>query len=178
MAKIPKHPRIGQRVPTPKTLAAFDALPRRSQATFQNVTHVVTRMREGASLKSAAAEYGSRSAQRRAHRQIRLAQDRERTVRGQAQRSAAARPGGPVHGGRVEVGVRGLSRRPPRSPIARTRNGASSIPATIRNCEHLQDKTILDASGREIPFLTDEDELARLGDLGALSFESIYARRG
>ena len=55
---------------------------------------------------------------------------------------------------------------------------ASSLPrATIRNCASCETK-VLDASGREVPFLTDEDELARQGDLGALSFESIYARRG
>ena len=41
----------------------------------------------------------------------------------------------------------------------------------------LEGKTILDASGREVPFLTDLDELERQGDLGALSFESIYAKR-
>ncbi len=41
----------------------------------------------------------------------------------------------------------------------------------------LKDRKIYDASGREIPFLTDLDELERLGDAGVLSFESIYARR-
>ncbi|HEV3091999.1 MAG TPA: hypothetical protein VGX91_11235 [Candidatus Cybelea sp.] len=42
----------------------------------------------------------------------------------------------------------------------------------------LRKTKILDASGHEVPFLTDEEELVRQGDLGALSYESIYARRG
>ena len=58
MAKIPKRPRSGQRSRLPKTLAQFDKLPRRSQLAIENVAHVVTRMRDGASLKSAASEYG------------------------------------------------------------------------------------------------------------------------
>ena len=58
MAKIPKRRRSGQRPRMPKTLAQFDKLPRRSRLAIENVAHVVTRMREGISLKSAAAEYG------------------------------------------------------------------------------------------------------------------------
>ncbi|MFY9738285.1 MAG: hypothetical protein WAK11_04445 [Candidatus Cybelea sp.] len=38
--------------------------------------------------------------------------------------------------------------------------------------------TVLDAEGREVPFLTDLDELERQGDLGLLSYESIYPQRG
>jgi hypothetical protein len=56
MAKIPKRRGGGQRMP--KNLAEFNKLPRRSQIALENAAHVVTRMREGASLKSAAAEYG------------------------------------------------------------------------------------------------------------------------
>jgi hypothetical protein len=37
---------------------------------------------------------------------------------------------------------------------------------------------IIDAYGNRVPLLTDLDELERLGDLGALSYESIYARQG
>ena len=62
MAKIPKRRGGGQspsqRPRLPKSLAQFDQLPRRSRLAIENVAHVVTRMREGHSLKSAAAEYG------------------------------------------------------------------------------------------------------------------------
>ena len=83
----------------------------------------------------------------------------------------------PVHGGRIEVGVRGsraaseLSKR----AIAQREFLATGDDTKLRK---LRKTKILDASGREIPFLTDEDELARQGDLGMLSYESIYARRG
>ena len=83
----------------------------------------------------------------------------------------------PVQGGRIEVGVRGsraaseLSKR----AIAQREFLATGDDTKLRK---LRKTKVLDASGREVPFLTDEDELARQGDLGALSFESIYARRG
>jgi predicted amidohydrolase YtcJ len=83
----------------------------------------------------------------------------------------------PVHGGRIEVGVRGsraaseLSKR----AIAQREFLATGDDTKLRK---LGKTKILDASGREVPFLTDEEELARQGDLGALSFESLYARRG
>ena len=37
-------------------------------------------------------------------------------------------------------------------------------------------KHITDASGTQVPLLTDLDELDRLGSAGVLSFESLYAR--
>ena len=42
----------------------------------------------------------------------------------------------------------------------------------------LQGEHVLDAAGHSIPLLTDLDELERLGAVGVLSFESIYARVG
>jgi hypothetical protein len=39
-----------------------------------------------------------------------------------------------------------------------------------------RDQFIVDADGKRVPLLTDLDELERLGSVGALSFESIYAR--
>jgi hypothetical protein len=83
----------------------------------------------------------------------------------------------PVQGGRIEVGVRGsraaseLSKR----AIAQREFLATGDDSKVRK---LSKTKILDAEGREVPFLTDEEELARQGDLGALSFESVYARRG
>ena len=37
-------------------------------------------------------------------------------------------------------------------------------------------KSIKDADGAQIPFLTDRAELNRLGSAGVLAFESLYAR--
>lgn len=176
MSKIPKRPRVGQRVRLPETLAQFDKLPRRSQATFQNVAHVLTRMREGVSLKSAAAEYGvdPRSV-------VRIGKS---GLRKTASGRYAAKPcdpllrvlGVPVHGGRIEVGVPGSRKA---SAVSDRANAQRHFARTGDDLQlrALEGTTILDASGREVPFLTDLDELERQGDLGALSYESIYARR-
>ncbi len=176
MARIAKRRRGGQRGRRPRTLAQYDALPRRSQASIENVAHVVTRMREGASLKSAAAEYGIDP-----RTVVKLAGSALRKTGGG--RYAPKRSDDllrvllvPVHGGRVEVAVRGsgaaseLAKR----AVAQREFLATGDDAKLRR---LSQTTILDASGREVPFLTDLDELERQGDLGALSFESIYARR-
>jgi hypothetical protein len=177
MPKISKRGRRGQRRRLPRTLAQFDALPRRSQAAVENVAHVVTRMRDGASLKSASTEYGTDP-----RTVIKLGGSALRKTSGGRY---AAKPSDnlfrplvvPVHGGRIEVGVRGsraaseLSKR----AAAQREFLATGDDTKLRK---LRKTKILDASGREVPFLTDEDELARQGDLGALSFESIYARRG
>jgi hypothetical protein len=176
MPKIPKRGRAGQRVHLPKTLAEFDKLPRRSQATFQNVTHVLTRMREGVSLKHASAEYGvnPRSVVRIGKSGLR------KTASG---RYAAKRSDPllrvltvPVHGGRVDVGVPGSRKA---SKVSARANAQRHFARTGDSSQlrALKDKTIVDASGREVPFLTDLDELERQGDLGTLSFESIYAKR-
>jgi hypothetical protein len=179
MAKIPKRGASGQRrrrPRLPKTLVQFDKLPRRSQLAIENVAHVVTRMREGVSLKSAAVEYGVDP-----RTVVKLGGSALRKTSGRF----AAKPSDtlfrplvvPVQGGRIEVGVRGsraaseLSKR----AIAQREFLATGDDTKLRK---LRKSKVLDASGREVPFLTDEDELARQGDLGALSFESIYARRG
>jgi hypothetical protein len=180
MAKIPKRGAGGQRrrrPRLPKTLAQFDQLPRRSQLAIENVAHVVTRMREGVSLKSAAAEYSVDP-----RTVVKLGGSALRKTSGG--RYAAKPSDGlfrplvvPVHGGRIEVGVRSsraaseLSKR----AIAQREYLATGDDTKLRK---LRKTKVLDASGREVPFLTDEEELARQGDLGALSFESIYARRG
>jgi hypothetical protein len=82
----------------------------------------------------------------------------------------------PVHGGLKEYGVRGsraATELAKRSAAQQTflETGDDSKLRALRR------KPLRDASGREIPLLTDSDELERLGDAGVLQFESIYARR-
>ena len=177
MPKIPKHGRSRQRVRRPKTLAQFDALPRRSQATWENVAHAVARIREGVSLKSAAAEVGI--APRTVVRLGASALRKNASGRYVAKVSDTLfRPLlVPVHGGRIEVGVKGSRAA---SIVSKRSNAQKRFVSTGDDSEirKLRGIRVLDASGREIPFLTDLDELERLGDLGVLSFESIYARRG
>jgi hypothetical protein len=42
--------------------------------------------------------------------------------------------------------------------------------------EEFRGKHVTDASGKQVPFLTDLAELDRLGSAGVLSFESLYSR--
>jgi hypothetical protein len=179
MAKIAKRRGGGQPRPRrrPRTLAQYDALPRRSQASVENVAHVVTRMREGVSLKTAAVEYGVDS-----RTVVKLGGSALRKTSGG--RYAAKRSDDllrvllvPVHGGRVEVAVRGSRAA---SELAKRAAAQREYLTTGDDAKlgELSKTKILDASGREVPFLTDLDELERQGDLGALSYESIYARRG
>lgn len=177
MAKMPKRRRGGQRLRVPKTLAQYDALPPRSQAAMENVAHAITRMREGVSLKSAAAEFGvdPRTVRRLGGSAL------KRTSGGRY----AAKPSDkllrmlkvPVHGGSAEVAVRGSRKA---TAVAERSNAQRHFAETGDDSKlrALADKPILDASGQEVPFLTDLDELERLGGLGLLSYESIYARRG
>lgn len=176
MPKIPKRKRKGQRRRLPRTLAEFDKLPRRSRRTFENVTHAVTRIREGSSLNAAAAEFGvsqrsivtiGKSALRKTETGRYVAKPSDNLLRVFVL---------PVHGGRIEVAVRG-SRA---ATVVSDRANAQRLFARTGDTSQLHalgGVTLLDASGREVPFLTDLDELERLGDLHMLSYESIYARR-
>ena len=177
MAKIAKRRRGGQRRQRPRTLAQYDALPRRSQTSVENVAHVVTRMRQGYSLKSAATEYGvspptvvrlGGSALRKSASGHYTAKKSDTLLRVLLV---------PVHGGRVEVAVRGSRAA---SAVAQRAAAQREFLATGDDTKlrELSRTKILDSSGREVPYLTDLDELERQGDLGALSFESIYSKRG
>lgn len=176
MAKIPKRKGVGQRRHLPHTLAEFDKMPRRSRQAFENVTHAITRMREGASLKAAAAEFGvaprsvltlGKSALRKSKSGRYVAKASDNLLRVFAV---------PVHGGQIDVAVRG-SRA---SSVISARASAQRHFARTGDTSQLhalKGTTLLDVSGREVPFLTDLDELERLGDLHMLSYESIYAKR-
>jgi hypothetical protein len=176
MASIPKRKRGRQRARLPKTLAQLQARPARSQASLENAARVITRMREGYSLTNASAEYGidRRTVEKIARSALRKTKSGRYAPR--ASDNLVRVLVVPVHGGLQEVAVRG-------SRVAS--EVASRLAATRQYLEtgddsklrKLQRKKLLDASGREIPFLADLDELERLGDAGILQFQTIYARR-
>ena len=163
MAKIPKRRRSGQR--SPKNLAQFDKLPRRSQIALENAAHVITRMREGVSLKSAAAEYGiaPKTVQRLAGQALRKTESGHYAAKSS---DRLFRPlVVPVHGGRIEVGVIGSRKSTALSDRLRAQ-GHFIATGDVSRLRALEGVTILDADGREIAFLTDPEELERQGDLG------------
>jgi hypothetical protein len=178
MAKIPKRRRRGQLARKPKTLAQYQALPPRSQATIENLAHVLTRMREGFSLKHASAEYGiaprtvvklGGTALRKTNSGRYAAKASDNFLRVFKVPVANSEP--------IEVAVRGSRAG---SVIAKRAIAQGEYLATGDDSKlrQLSKGKLLDASGNEVPFLTDLDELERQGDLGFLSYESIYARRG
>ena len=133
MAKIPKHAARGQRARLPKTLAQIRRAAAPIAARDRECRARVTRMREGVSLRSAAAEYGVDP-----RTVVRLGGS---ALRKNASGRYAAKPSDnllrvmvvPVHGGRVEVAVRGS--RAASELGKRARRSASSLaPATIPSC--------------------------------------------
>jgi hypothetical protein len=158
MASISKRRRGGQRRRLPQTLAQFDALPKRSQTTMENVAHAVTRVREGESLKSSAAEFGIDP-----RTVVKLSGS---TLRKNASGRYTARASDtllrvmvvPMHGGRVEVAVRGSRAA---SVLAKRAAAQGEFLATGDDAKlrQLRRTKIFDAAGNEVPFLTDPDDL-------------------
>jgi hypothetical protein len=176
MASIPKKPRGGQRVKRPKTLAQYRAKTPRSQAAIENVAHAITRMREGYSLKSAAAEYNVTP-----RTVVRLGKS---ALRKRADGHYAARSSDrllrvlvvPAHDGLREVAVRDSKTA---AQIGGYWSAVSEFLGTgdATTLRKFRGKSFIDASGRPVRFLVDLDALERQGSAGIFSFESVYSRR-
>jgi hypothetical protein len=134
-------------------------------------------MRDGVSLRRAAAEYGidPRTVERYAGSALRRRKNGRYAAK--ASDTLLRRLVVPVHGGQVEVVVRGskVASQIAKRSAAQREFLASGDDTEMRS---LAEIPVLDAYGNEVPFLTDLDELERLGAAGVLSFESIYARAG
>jgi hypothetical protein len=145
-----------------------------SQPPSQDVAHVVTRMRDGASLTSAAAEYGidRRTVQKYARPILYKTKGGHYRVR--ARDNLIRELKVPVYGGYDVYAVRGSGRA---TLLSNRLHAQRYFLETGDDSEinELRDTVVQDIHGREVPFLTDLDELERLGAAGALSFESMYA---
>jgi hypothetical protein len=176
MAKIPKRRRGGQRRRRARTLAEFQALSARWQATAENVAHVVTRVREGASLNSAAVEFGIDPRTVIAQAKSALRKTTTGRYRAKSSDDLLRVLNVVVDGRREAVAVRGSRTA---SELSNYAQATRTFASTGRTEELLafRGRAFTDAQGRKIAFFTDLDELERLGDLGELSFEDLYARR-
>lgn len=160
----------------PKRKLSSQRLSLRSQTALENAAHVLTRMREGYSLTSASTEYGvdRRTVEKLAEKALHKTESGRYAVRvsDNLPRILVV----PIEGELKEVRVRGSRAA---SQLAARLSAQREFLATGNDAKirTLQREKVYDASGREIPFLTELDELERLGDAGILSFESIYARR-
>lgn len=148
----------------------------RSQTARENAAHVLTRMREGYSLTSASAEYGvdRRTVEKFAGKALRKAESGRYTARASDNIVRELRV--PAYGGYEVYQVRGSRAATQLSERLHAQRYflATGDDSRMRK---LRGTVVRDIYGREVPYLTDLDELERLGDAGAFSFESMYARR-
>jgi DNA-binding CsgD family transcriptional regulator len=174
-----KHKSKQQRTSRPKpprTAAQYFVKPPRQRASLVKTAHVVTAMRrDGLSLKEAAREVGIRpeTVQRHAGSALR------KTKSGKYEARASDNLLRPI----VVVAPGGL-----REVVVRD-SASATIAAEHSNAVHaflqtgddtelqaFRGQSITDVDGKRIPLLTDLNELERLGAVGVLSFESIYAK--
>jgi hypothetical protein len=176
-----KKKKIGRRIKTnaqatPRTAEQLYSRPERFQEKWRRTTHVISKMRsEGASLSRASRQFGVNPST-----VVRLAGSalRKRT-NGRYATKASDRLlrvlAIPNSKGSEEIAVRDSRQATQLAEywIALTRYLQTGDASAI---EQFQGKSITDASGREIPLLTDLNELDRLGNAGEFSFESLYVR--
>ena len=159
-----------------RTVEDFFAQAERSQDTWNRVVHVVSRMRsDGLSLNKAAKEAGVSP----------------RTVINWSGRALKKAPNGRYSAAKRDSLLRVVQVPTPKGSIdvaLRDSRHASilgqywdAVQKYLRTgdasgIEKFRRKRILDASGAEVPLITDLKELNRLGSAGVLSFESLYAR--
>ena len=160
----------------PRTAKQFFARSPRSQETWNQVTHVVTKMRtDGVSLRQASREFGvdPRTVVRLGGSALR----KQPNGRFAAKRSDRLLRilNIPAPEGLREIAVRDSRQATVLAEYSNAvqrylQTGETSALAQFRS------KTIKDASGEPVPLLTNLKQLDRLGSAGVLSFESLYAR--
>jgi hypothetical protein len=158
-----------------RTAAEFFTLTEDRQTRLHSVAHVVSRMREGASLREASKEFSIDP-----RTIIRLAGS---AIQKQTNGRYAARKSDrllrvltiPTPSGTREIALRN-SRE-----ASRLAEYWDAVQKYLQRGEtaalgKFRGKTITDAEGKPIRLLTNPADLDRLGSAGVLSFESLYAR--
>jgi hypothetical protein len=161
----------------PKSLDDYLESPEEFQQTWNNTTHAVSRVREGATLSQASREFDidprevvrlAGSALRKNKKGRYVAKPSDRLLRVLVI---------PTYQGLREIAV----------TDSREASVVGSYSAAVQrylqtgDAERVQSfrgRYVTTADGERIVLLTDLDELDRLGSAGVLSFESIYATVG
>jgi len=170
--------RVRRRINVPRTAKQFFAKPKVFQDTWNEVTHVISRMRaDRASLRAASREFGldprvvtrlAKSALRKRKNGQYVAKPTEKLLR------ILVIPAPDGKGGMREVATRD----------SRDATTVGKYSAAVQKyhqtgdssaLKKLRRKYVTDASGKRVRLLTDQAELDRLGSAGELSFESLYA---
>jgi hypothetical protein len=174
MASIRRKRRRRQRAP--RSLQEFDALPQRSQDAWNLAAHVISEMRShNTPLYPAAEKFGidPRKVKLLGGSALRRRPNGRYAAKASDQLVRVVRI--PEYGGLREIVTRGsrettrLSKYYEAVDLFLDTGDSSSL-------EEFKGQTITTAQGERVPFLTDLDELERLGAAGVLSFESLYAR--
>ena len=174
--KAKSPPGQPKRTKKPRSAAQYFAQPQRRQETLKKTAHVLSAMRtEKVSLRQASREHGVSPATVLRHGKAGL----RKTSRGKY----AARARDRLLRVLVLPTPTGLAE------IATLNSRAATVVAEYWNAVNLyletgddtdlqrfRGQSIIDAEGNAVPLLTDLDELERLGSVGVLSFQSLYAR--
>jgi len=173
MAIVRKRPR--RRQYAVRKLSQYAAKTPRGKAALANAAHVVARMREGLSLNRAAAEYGIDP-----RTVLRLAGP---ALRKRSSGTYAAKSSDKLLRLLVVPTPRGLAEIAVRDSRSARRIGQywDAIRLALETGDYsklrgFRGETVATVDGARLALMTDPDELERLGNVGALSFESIYAR--
>lgn len=165
--------RIKSPVRVPRTMRQYSALSKPEREAWDSIGHVVSRMREGTSLRQAAKEAAldpsvviklGRSALRRQRNGRYVAKKTDRLLRVLSVLDSH---------GRRQIAVRDSRQA---SSLGRYWAAVQRYLQTGDDSalQEFSKKRLVDASGKRHAFLTDLEQLDRLGSAGVLSFESLY----
>lgn len=160
----------------PKSAAQFFAQPIRAQESTNKTAHVLSQMRaEGSSLRKAARENAVSPQTVRRYAGSALRRGATGRYKAQPRDSILRVLVIPTPGGLAEIATRDSRAA---TMVAEYWNAVQLFLQTGDDSDlrPFRGKFITDAQGNQICFLTDLDELERLGSAGVLSFESLYAR--
>jgi hypothetical protein len=160
----------------PRTVEQYFAMPEKTQVTWNQVTHVVTRMRTAnVSLTRASREFGlsprkvvrlAKSALRKRLSGRYVARDTDKLLRILML---------PTPEGLREIGTSN-SREASKAAVYWNAVHRYLDTGDSNAIRQFTDENLLDATGSRVPLLVDLEELDRLGGAGNLRFESIYQR--
>lgn len=174
--KQEKHRTRGTKRVAPRTAEQYFARSERFQETWNRAVGVVSKMRtDNVSLRQASRDFGidPRTVARLAGSALR----KQSNGRYEAKRSDRLLRVlvVPTSEGTREIGIRDSRQG---SHLGKYWTAVQHYLATGERSalSQFRNKTIRDASGAQVPLLTNPRELDRLGSAGVLSFESLYAR--
>ena len=161
----------------PRTAEQFSAKSERFQDRWTRVTHVISEMRaEGVSLRKASRKFGidPRTVVRLGGPALRKQANGRFVAKRSDRLLRVLRVPGREEEPR-EIAIRDSRQA---SRVAEYSNAVQTYLQTgdAAGLRKFRGEHITDASGTQVPLLTDLDELDRLGSAGVLSFESLYPR--